>query len=68
MFVRNDAKAGGKLVRVVVARKGQKVPAGMETVRVDYDRGIALVRLLLTAPAEISQLDAVRKQSTCAPL
>ena len=68
VFVRNDRQAGGKPVRLVVAREGQKVPAGVETVRVGYKRGIALVRLLLNSPAEIGALDAVRKQSSCQAL
>lgn len=67
-FVRNDAQAGGRPVKVVVARAGQKVPAGFETVRVNYNRGVALVRLLLITPGEIAQLDAVRRQSSCATL
>jgi uncharacterized membrane protein len=68
VFVRNDVRASGKPVRVAIARKGQSVPAGIETVRVKYDRGIALVRLLLADPAEIVALDAVRKQSSCRTL
>lgn len=65
VFVRNDVKAGGKPVRVAVARAGQTVPDGIETVRVGYDRGIALIRLLLADPKEAPSLDAVRKQSSC---
>ena len=65
VFVRNDVQAGGKPLKIVVARAGQKAPAGYETVRVNHDRGIALVRLLLASPAEIGQLDVVRRQSNC---
>lgn len=68
VFVRNDQQAGGKPVRVIIAREGQTTPPGAEVVRVGYDRGIALVRLLLNTPAEIGALDAVRKQSSCRPL
>lgn len=68
VFVRNDEQAGGKPVRIAIAREGQKVPAGVETVRVGYDRGIALVRLLLAEPAEIAQFDAIRRQSNCATI
>lgn len=68
VFVRNDLQAGGKPLKIVVAREGQKVPAGIETVRVSHDRGIALVRLLLANPGEIGQLDAVRRQSNCATI
>lgn len=68
VFVRNDQQAGGKPVRVAVARPRQTVPVGLETVRVEYDRGIALVRVLLADPAEISKLDPVRRRSSCKTL
>lgn len=68
VFVRNDVQAGGKPVRVVVAREGQKVPGGIEAVRVGHDRGIALVRLLLADPKEIASLEGARKQSSCATI
>lgn len=68
VFVRNDVQAGGKPYRVAIARPGQSVPPGLETVTVGHDRGIALIRLLLADPSEIGALDAVRRQSSCAPL
>ncbi|MFM7027555.1 MAG: DUF1254 domain-containing protein [Chakrabartia sp.] len=68
VFVRNDLQAGGKPFEIVLARPGQAVPAGKEVVRVDHDMGIALIRLLLNAPSEITSLDGVRRQSTCRPL
>lgn len=67
-FVRNDQQAGGKAFDIVLARADQAVPAGKEVVRVDYDRGIALVRQLLNAPSEISKLDAIRRKTTCRPI
>ncbi|WP_332820240.1 DUF1254 domain-containing protein [Sphingopyxis sp.] len=66
IFVRNDVEAGGKPYRIVLARGGQAVPKGAEVVRTNYDRGIALIRLLLKDPAEIGALDAARRQSSCA--
>lgn len=68
VFVRNDLQASGKPVSVVIAREGQKVPDTVETIRVRYDRGIALVRLLLANPGEIAQFEAIRRQSNCAPI
>lgn len=68
VFVRNDVQAGGKPYRVAIARDGQDVPKGIETVRVGYDRGIALIRLLLASPDEIAKLDPIRRQSNCRPL
>lgn len=68
VFVRNDVQAGGRPYRIVIARAGQPVPRGQEVVRVDHDRGIALIRLLLADPSEIGTLEPVRRQSACAPL
>ena len=68
VFVRNDVQADGKPFKVVIALAEQRVPAGVETVRVKYSRGIALIRLLLADPDEITQLDAVRRQSNCASI
>lgn len=68
VFVRNDAQTGGLPLKLVVAQAGQKVPRGVETVRVSYAKGIALVRLLLADPSEIAKLDAVRRQSSCATI
>jgi len=68
IFVRNDIEAAGKPYRIILARAGQAVPAGAEVVRTSHDHGLALIRLLLQDPAEIGQLDAVRRQSSCAPV
>lgn len=67
-FVRNDIQAGGKPYRIILAREGQETPAGAEVVRVDYDRGIALIRLLLNTPSEIGALAPLRQQSKCRAL
>lgn len=64
-FVRNDIQAGGKAYTIILARPGQAVPAGAEVVRLNDDRGIALIRLLLRDPGEIGALEAVRRQSVC---
>lgn len=68
VFVRNDVEAGARPYRLVVARPGQRVAEGSETIRVDHDRGIALIRLLLASPAELQALEAARRQSTCRTL
>ncbi|MEY4889969.1 MAG: hypothetical protein RIQ75_1099 [Pseudomonadota bacterium] len=65
VFVRNDQQAKEKPFQIVIARDGQAVPAGKEVVRVDYDRGIALIRLLLNTPSEIKSLEPLRRQSSC---
>lgn len=68
VFVRNDLQAGGKPYEIIVARPDQAVPKGQEVVRVNYDRGIALIRLLLRNPKEIGDLDPIRRQSSCQAL
>ena len=68
VFVRNDVQAGGKPYDIILARTGQTVPQGAEIVRVGYDRGIALIRLLLKTPIEIDALDTIRRQSVCQTL
>lgn len=65
VFVRNDQQAKEQPFEVVIAREGQQVPAGKQVVRVGYDRGIALIRLLLNSPSDIKALDPVRRQSSC---
>ena len=68
VFVHNDIQARERPFKIAIARSGQEVPEGVETIRVDYDRGIALIRLLLADPKEIAQLEAVRRQSSCATI
>lgn len=65
IFVRNDVEAKGQPYRVAIALPDQKVDEGIETVRTDEPRGIALIRLLLTQPAELSQLQAERGKTSC---
>ncbi len=68
IFVRNDLQAKGKPYRLYLARDDQKVPAGAEVVRVNYDRGIALIRVLLNTRDEFKALEPIRRQSSCAPM
>ena len=65
VFVRNDQQAKERTFQIVIAREGQAVPAGKDVVRVGYDRGIALIRLLLNSPSEIQSLESLRRQSSC---
>ncbi|NJS15256.1 MAG: DUF1254 domain-containing protein [Sphingopyxis sp.] len=68
IFVRNDVQARGRPYRVVVALPGQAVPPGADVVRTEERKGIALIRLLLTAPSELPLLQAGREKSTCAKI
>lgn len=63
--VRSDRNTGGKPARLALVRGGQAAPAGYEAVPLKYDRGIALIRILLANPREFAEVDAIRKQSTC---
>jgi hypothetical protein len=63
--VRSDRDTGGKAARLALVKAGQKAPAGYEPVRLEHDRGIALIRILLADPAEFPVIDAIRRKSTC---
>ncbi len=68
IFVRNDVESNGIPYRILIAREDQAVPEDAEVVRTDYDRGIALIRLLLKNPTEIGALDGARRRSFCRTL
>lgn len=63
--VRSDRDTGGNPARLALLKTGQKAPAGYEPVNLKHDRGIALIRILLTSPDEFPAIDAVRRKSTC---
>lgn len=67
-FVRNDEQMAGRPMRVVLALRGQRVPAGVETVRLLYPTGIVLQRVLLADPSEAAEVDPIRRRATCTPL
>jgi uncharacterized membrane protein len=64
-FVRNNRDVRGGPIRVVLAREGQKLPAGVEAVRLAGDRGIALLRILVEDRARFAPLDRARRASQC---
>lgn len=63
--VRSDRDTGGKPARLALLKAGQQAPAGYEPVTLQYDQGIALMRILLVNPGEYPAVDAIRRQSTC---
>jgi uncharacterized membrane protein len=65
IFVRNDVQAGGKPYRVTLALPHHRVPTASDVARTDYAKGIALIRLLLTDPAELPKVQLDRQKSTC---
>ena len=64
-FVRNNRDTRGGPIRIALAREGQTVPAGLETVRLDDDRGIALVRILVESRDKFPAIDRARRASVC---
>ena len=67
-FVRNTRDSRGGAIKIVVAREGQRVPAGVETVRLEDNRGIALVRILVESRDGFAAIDKARRASVCRPL
>ena len=65
VFVRNSGQAQGKPFRIAIAHAGQATPAGYEAVRVDGDRGIALVRILVADRATFPAIDRERRETAC---
>ena len=63
--VRSDRDTAGAAARLALYREGQAIPAGYEPVKLGYDRGVALIRILITDPSEFSVIDAIRRQSRC---
>jgi uncharacterized membrane protein len=67
-FVRNNRQANGAPMRIALALPGQSVPRGVETVRLDDARGIALLRILVVDRAAFPGIDAARRRSSCRTL
>jgi uncharacterized membrane protein len=67
-FVRNSRDVKGGPIRVVLARPGQELPAGVEAVKLGGDRGVALVRILVEDRTHFAPLDRARRASSCRPL
>lgn len=63
--VRSDRYTKGKPARLALVKAGQKAPQGYDPVLVKYDRGLALIRILLASPDEFPAIDAIRRKSTC---
>lgn len=63
--VRSDRDTKGKPARLALVKAGQKAPQGYDPVVIKYDRGLALIRILLASPDEFPAIDAIRRKSTC---
>jgi hypothetical protein len=66
--VRSDRDTKGKATRLALLKAGQTAPAGYEPVRVGYDRGIVLIRILVAPASTFPTIDAIRRKSTCKQL
>jgi uncharacterized membrane protein len=64
-FVRNNRDTKSGPIRIVLARNGQTAPAGVEVVRLGYDRGVALIRILVESRDRFPAIDAARRASIC---
>ena len=64
-FVRNNRDSANRPIRFVVALPDQPVPSGIEAVRIDTDRGVAVIRILVEDRARFARLDRVRRASRC---
>ncbi len=63
--VRSDRDTKGRPARLALVKEGQAAPKGYEPVVVKYDRGLALIRILLATSDEFPAIDAIRRKSTC---
>lgn len=63
--VRSDRDTKGKAARLALVKAGQTAPAGYEPVRVGYDRGLVLIRILVAPASTFPTIDAIRRKSSC---
>jgi uncharacterized membrane protein len=67
-YVRNNVASAGQPIRIAIAQPSQPVPDGMQAVRVDGARGVALIRVLVQDRASFAAIDAARRKSSCKAL
>lgn len=63
--VRSARDTGGKAAKLALYKEGQTPPAGYDPVKLEHDRGLVLIRILLANPDEFPAIDALRRKSTC---
>lgn len=63
--VRSYRDTKGKAARLALVKAGQTAPAGYEPVRVGYDRGLVLIRILVAPASTFPTIDAIRRKSSC---
>jgi len=63
--VRSDRETGGKPVKLALKRFSQRVPRDYEPVQLDYNKGLVLIRILVSDKADYPQIDAIRRKARC---
>ncbi|MEY4270383.1 MAG: hypothetical protein RLZZ58_1599 [Pseudomonadota bacterium] len=68
--VRSARDTGGASAKLALFRAGQRPPVGYDPVRLNHDKGIALIRVLADPRIDKSAFDAIdraRRTSSCRP-
>jgi hypothetical protein len=63
--VRSDRDTGGAPARLALVAPGAAAPAGYEAVPLEYARGIALIRILVSGEADYRAIDPLRQVASC---
>ena len=63
--VRSDRDTGGSPARLALVAPGAAAPAGYEAVPLEYTRGIALIRILVSGEDDYHAVDPLRQLSSC---
>jgi uncharacterized membrane protein len=65
--VLSERETGNGAARVMLIRDGIKLapPDGYTPVRLNHDKGIALVRILVSSKADYPAIDAIRRKARC---
>ncbi len=66
IFVRNNQQwRAPRPLQIVLARRGDRVPTGVETIYPTGKRGIALIRIFVPDRAAFAAIDAARRAGFC---
>jgi len=63
----SDRDTSAKPAMLAIIRAGQQIPAGYAPVRVAYDKGVVLLRILLASKTDFPDVDVLRRKSYCRP-
>ena len=68
VLVRSDRDTRGKPINLVVAKRGQRAPSGMEQLDMPGNKGVALIRILLKGRDDFAMVEKARAPSFCRPV